>query len=338
MSRQTNLLAGLRFAGLRLTGTLLAGFLGACGGEGAISNLPSESEGPRLVEKLDIIRQADRQRVDVLWVVDNSCSMADDQDVLAENFVHFVDWFVEGRLDFHLGVVTTDPENDRGMLRRVESNRWIDLDTEDPVGVFREMVRVGTDGVQAESGVWSTWLALDIQRESTNAGFLRRNASVHTIVVSDEDDHTPDDVLELEDFLAWYGALREQPDRRTFSSIVATEGEFRAHRYLAATEAVGGSVMDIRAPDWGEVLDELGRRMTLPKTEFFLSSAPTDDGVAVEVIEDGEPLDLYEGLHWNYDPEINAVRFVSMYPAPGAEVRIAYLTLVEPEETGLNGG
>jgi len=48
------------------------------------------------------------QKVDILWVVDNSGSMCQEQKVLRDNFVKFIDELNQTNLDFHIGLTTTD--------------------------------------------------------------------------------------------------------------------------------------------------------------------------------------------------------------------------------------
>jgi predicted small lipoprotein YifL len=46
---------------------------------------------------------------DVLWVVDNSCSMLEEQQRIADNADPFIQHFLDSRqLDWHIGFVTTD--------------------------------------------------------------------------------------------------------------------------------------------------------------------------------------------------------------------------------------
>ncbi|MEZ4458114.1 MAG: hypothetical protein R3E66_00010 [bacterium] len=47
------------------------------------------------------------QKVDILWVVDNSGSMCQEQKVLRDNFTKFIDELNQTNLDFHIGVTTT---------------------------------------------------------------------------------------------------------------------------------------------------------------------------------------------------------------------------------------
>lgn len=48
-----------------------------------------------------------REKMDLLWVIDNSSSMCEEQKTLRANFSRFATLLGEGRLDFHIGVTTT---------------------------------------------------------------------------------------------------------------------------------------------------------------------------------------------------------------------------------------
>ena len=69
--------------------------------------------------QIDVYFQEVRNVVDVLLVVDNSCSMIDEQEKLADNFQAFIDAFEGANVDYQIGVVTTDQEQEhhRGNLR-----------------------------------------------------------------------------------------------------------------------------------------------------------------------------------------------------------------------------
>ncbi len=47
-------------------------------------------------------------QIDMLWVIDNSGSMCQEQEVLAKNFELFIEEIDKTNLDFHIGVTTTD--------------------------------------------------------------------------------------------------------------------------------------------------------------------------------------------------------------------------------------
>src|SRR5690606_37791089 len=76
--------------------------------------IPPQFEGvmnPRPLEPVrhtDRLLQSNQPEVDVLWVVDSSCSMSDDQAALMTYFPVFFDFFEGSGIDYHLGVVSTD--------------------------------------------------------------------------------------------------------------------------------------------------------------------------------------------------------------------------------------
>ena len=62
--------------------------------------------------------------MDVLWVIDNSCSMLEEQTTLINNFGAFIGYFLDSQLDWHIGVTSTDMTNGgepgtQGILRSI---------------------------------------------------------------------------------------------------------------------------------------------------------------------------------------------------------------------------
>ena len=61
--------------------------------------------------KTDRIVQSTPVGVDVLWVVDNSGSMSEEQGQVVANFQDFINEFISLGLDYHMAVVTTDMDD-----------------------------------------------------------------------------------------------------------------------------------------------------------------------------------------------------------------------------------
>ena len=84
--------------------------LGACGGgSGKLPFDDASTSDPR--KPIVSVRATPNRNVDLLFVVDDSASMADKQNNLVNNFPNFINTLntIEGGLpDLHLGVVTTD--------------------------------------------------------------------------------------------------------------------------------------------------------------------------------------------------------------------------------------
>ena len=105
----------------------------------------------------DRIVQVTTPEVDVLFVIDNSCSMQEDQDNLAQNFPFFLEFFRGSGLDYHIGVTSTDADPDnracssggnplKGRLADFQGQRWVEESTQQPELVFDSMVSMGISG------------------------------------------------------------------------------------------------------------------------------------------------------------------------------------------------
>lgn len=169
---------------------------------------------PSRPHRCDTIPQASQRRVDVLWVIDDSPSMEAEQQLLASRAAAILERL--GRTpgaDFHIGVVTTDVEpaassdTGPGWLRRVpgtslrylactsepgagaQVNVRCDGITGSPEAALRGLLQPGTGGSTQEKGLLAAMLALsEPLRTGVNAGFLRDDAALSLIFMSDEDD------------------------------------------------------------------------------------------------------------------------------------------------------
>jgi hypothetical protein len=266
--------------------------------------------------------------VDVLFVVDNSCSMSEEQSALASNFNSFINYFVGSGLDYHVGVVSTgwDDAADRGKLRQGEGVKWIDETVAEPVRIFQKMSIMGTGGPSAEKGRAQVYGAIELLGDHTNAGFYREDAALAVVVISDEDDRSGTAPITLNGFVNWLGALKEDPEQVSFSSIVGPAGgcstAAEGTDYLEVTRRIGGIEFGICNSDWSGVLEDLGVQAAGLKREFYLSEVPVEGTVEVWVMDaDGVEVEIGE---WVYTRSRNSIRFVEFVPTPLSEVFIAY--------------
>jgi hypothetical protein len=290
----------------------------------------------------DRVVQTTTPAVDVLWVIDNSCSMLEEQQALTANFPLFMDYFADSGLDWHVGVVSTDMDdvNHRGNLRKSNGVNYIDENVSDPVGTFTNMASMGTTGSWDEKGRNATYSALELLKNQGNAGFLRDEAALSIIVISDEDDYSSNQLITLTEFINWMLNLKSSTDMVTFSSVVgppqSCSGAVETgDEYLAVTNQVGGIKWSICSQDWNLLLDELGMQAAGLKREFFLTDRPIIDSIEVWVEEgkntktfdywdggDPAPADLERVF--TYDPIRNSIAFEAYIPDELAEVFVEY--------------
>ncbi|MEQ9502808.1 MAG: VWA domain-containing protein [Deltaproteobacteria bacterium] len=205
-----------------------------------------EQKCPETIKEQEIVRAAAEPRpADILFVVDNSCSMAEEQENLATNFNAFINEIAGGGNDYRIGVVTTDVSggneatglrDDRFVLdpsigARVwvapgvsgcdstdiptscfrgpnATTRIIDsttMDADGQIGAFRNNVSVGSCGSGDEQGLTAMIRALERADGGCNENFLRDGANLVVIIVSDEDDGANTDV---DDYLDQLVALK----------------------------------------------------------------------------------------------------------------------------------
>ncbi len=334
-------------AGIR--GAFLFGGLVACGGSGeegvegangaTDSDEPTgETDAPVVDDGLrsERFEQTVLPALDVLWVVDNSGSMQEEQEDLGAAFPVFLQAMLASNLDYHVGVVSTDMANVQtgGQLVEVGSERWISPETPDPEQTFAEMSNLGTLGSPDEQGLLAAYVALEYQRE-WNAGFLRDDSVVQVVVVSDEGDFTPANLLDAPTLIAYLDGMRPDPELVSFHSIVAVPGDLcpsiamPGSEYIAITDAVGGVTASLCDRDMIGALTAIGAQLGVLRPEYVLAEVPIAGTTVVTLTEAGsEPVVLVERVDdapgdWTWSPEANSV-VLERVPALGAVTEVTY--------------
>ncbi|TNE51925.1 MAG: VWA domain-containing protein [Deltaproteobacteria bacterium] len=134
--------------------------------------------------------------VDILFVIDNSGSMEEEQAKLQRNFEAFINELVSKDInDYQIGVITTDmADPSQGGRLQGKTVKIINGQTMSKAVViqnFKENVIVGTTGTSYEKALDAMKRALSpemIGKGKPNEGFLRDGATLAIIFVGDEDD------------------------------------------------------------------------------------------------------------------------------------------------------
>jgi hypothetical protein len=317
--------------------------------------IPGEPNPPDLVAKVktDVITQVVKQKVDVLWVIDNSCSMAEEQATLVNNFESFISYFLDSQLDWHIGVTSTDmtagdEPGKNGHLNTAGGYKYIDENTPNPIQVFQEMATLGTSGSGMEKGIAATHSALVVHNGCVhNEDFYREDATLSVIVISDEEDYSEEP--SLNEFISGFQALKEDPEDVSFSSIVCLDpatlngtpcavGSYTqpsvGSKYITVTNSVGGILWDIREYDWAPVLEQMGLQAAGLKREFFLTDVPILETLEVWVVIEPEDSGMGETYYdfklnegYTYSRVRNSITFITYIPPQFSKVNIEYIPL-----------
>jgi len=301
---------------------------------------------PPVVEQLalDHIIQQTEPMTDVLFVIDNSCSMLTEQAMLVESFPSFMNHFLDSEIDWHVGVISTDMSrtNHKGQLQQALGWRWITPETPLPHEVFYTMARMGTSGSGTEKGLDAVFEAIEVHDLGYNAGFYRPEAHLSVIIISDENDYSH---IQVQEFISWFTYLKDEPDKATFSSIVCLTDVYVndlpcyvadvGTKYIAATAATGGIAYDIREPNWDTVLDEIGILSRGPVQEFFLSDIPVPSSIEVWVeIHDEAGVTVYNfvrDVDYLYSPTRNSISFITYVPPQHSHIYVSYRLLANSQ-------
>jgi hypothetical protein len=190
------------------------------------------------------------QDIDFLFVVDNSGSMGDNQQTLINNFPVFVqgiEQWIPSLEKYHVGIVTTDAYNwneegcqkigalvtRTGNYNEVEecgvvSNPDLYADgyrfmtNNDDLGSrFACAANVGSAGSGMELQLLSMMQAVEVYYNSPgqcNENFIRENALLVVVILTDEDDHSGDVAENWYDHLVW--VKNGKPDNIVVLSII----------------------------------------------------------------------------------------------------------------------
>ncbi len=294
--------------------------------------------------------------VDILWVVDNSPSMQQEQEEVGRRFAEFIGHLEDTNIDFHIGVITTDMDADNeGAAVLLGDPPVITPDVEDFEFVFNERVQVGIDGSDMEKGLEAAYEALtEPMISDANDGFLRRDAVLSIIFVSDENDCSdrgayPESaggmacydeaskLVPVRDFVNDFRAMKDDASDVILSAIVGPdiaencEDTVPGTRYRAVAENTGGVEGNICEEDFTEIMDMMGLSVSGVRSSFELSYAPVEDTLEVYVgdtEEDDEEYDLVPGDSlngWTYDPETNFITFNGdSVPPRGSVINVLY--------------
>lgn len=287
-------------------------------------------EGVNTDAQKDVFRQLKQPQIDILFDIDDSCSMGDDQNNLANNLSSFIKWASTLSVDYHIGVVTTDAGK-KGCLRGTP--KYVTNATPNVVSRLQTNVRVGSRGSGYEQGLLTSYQALTAPSlTGCNSGFYRQNASLSVVYISDEPDYSKQPVNYYINFLRSLKGIRN-PDKIRVSAIgpyTASACKSRGNcRYYAVAMALRGIYDYIKSGNWGTTLSNLGAVTFGYRTQFFLSRPADPSTIVVKV--NGNTVTKNPTNGWSYDSNNNTVNFgKGAVPPAGALIEISYNALCLP--------
>lgn len=285
----------------------------------------------RMMSQKATVREANT--VDVLFVMDNSGSMAYEQKSMGSRVANFLQ--VLRGLDYQIAVTTTDPRSSvafgdgqlvpmKGLTNEYMITSSMNENTAKTI-LSNTLQRTET-GDASEQGINAATRTVEralADRTSRYGKFIRDSAQLAVVVISDEDEsankakNDPNFILNL---------VRENYTGKsfTFHSIIARpgdtaclkgEGATAGTRYAEFSKLTGGVIGDVCAMDYAAQVNGIAEGVRKTLKTITLACAPVIDAThTVVVLKDGA---AYSGT--NSISGLNLV-FNDMLPAGSYEV------------------
>lgn len=284
--------------------------------------LPPAVEPPGYEQKTLLLNVSSVEKVDILFVIDNSVSMNFEQANMAQRFGKFINSLQD--LDWQIGIVTTDVSDpylstSDGKLLKFESLNTYILDSsmskKDVEKAFAETIQRKEKGSGYEQGVFATYRFLE-REDSRSRKLLRAGAAFSVVIVSDANETPFEDsygrpIVTLKNKpvqLIKYLEKKWPNKPYQFHSIVVKTNdqecldkngnELYGEAYIYLSHLTKGIVGSVCEDDYGSQLKVMGEKVQELVGSVLLECAPVDanhDGV-VDVKVTSESGDSIEVL------------------------------------------
>ena len=163
-----------------------------------------------------------------------------------------------------------------------------------------------------------------------NRGFLREEAALEIVFVSDEDDQSPATLNYYVDFFKNLKGYRNEGRMHTHAIVGASNGRAsacegpggdatRGERYVEVAQRTNGGIYSICEADFGTPLRMIGNQAFGLPVQFFLSRPALEATITVRV----NGSETTSG--WAYDYESNSIIFdTNQVPQPGQTIEVDY--------------
>lgn len=277
-------------------------------------------------------------KVDILWIVDNSSSMLKHQNSLSTQVPDLVSRLNSLKMDYQMAVVTTSlggTSPDGGKF--IGTPKYVTNKTSDLVNILKAKMIVGEAGSNNERGLESMGMALSPSYLANEGrGFLRNDALLVVIALSDEDDKSAvsspsshyarflDSIKApwVDGSRSWVfnfiGVIPTSTNCSTFNDYAEVGYEF-----VSLVEASGGVQESICSSNLGNAISNIRARIYQILTDFKLTSKPILDSIVVKINGAVVPRSKTNG--WDYISANNSIRFYgTAVPAADASIRVDF--------------
>lgn len=297
--------------------------------------------------------------VNIMFAMDNSGSMTEEQWAVVQKAVDFFDRLNTLGLTFSIATVTSDDSsiNGNAKVKDTGDNCKTNLGIENTYTrtgftsdrtEFEKNVCTGIDGSGSESGLYFAEQAFKTGGSALNAGYPHAGAATSVIVVTDENDmyETKNgSALDLnsnafvDNDITVYGIIpldnngQATSQAKTDCASVTLDqagGSWSVISDLATK--TGGGVSSICGSKFGEFLLEVADQEAAKASPFKLAHTPISTTLKITV--DGKT--IYRDLNpeagqtgYKYNSATNSVAFTGVLPGSGSSILVEYMYYVK---------
>ena len=311
-----------------VTGSTVGGTTGGSSTGSSTGGTSGSSTGGVVhTEASETFHQAadETKKLDIVWVIDNSGSMSDEQSALGSNFSAFINEFIDKNVDFKMAITTTDTSSSskKGAMVSGSDTKLTSARAQANPNQFKtdfkNLVKVGTSGSGSERGLEASE---GFMQKYSNS-WVRQDAYLAVVIISDEEDQSSKTVSTYTNYLKSFkgtdGLVKvysvvDVNNTNCCQNGIATGSA----RYKDASNKTAGLIADIR-DDFHNVLTDMGDSIINLLDSFALAGQPVAGSLKVYV----------NGIlttNYTYDDATHSIKFhQNSLPPVGAEIKVTYL-------------
>lgn len=256
-------------------------------------------------------------KVDILWVIDNTPSMAQHQNVLAQKSGAFLNGLLSRNLDFRIAATTVDMRSGGNVGKFIGSPAVLSKSTPNIAAAFNQKITVAEESYDLEQGLGAMKRAFEL-RTSTNTGFFRDDALLVVIVVTNEEDGSQDNPGDYINFLDTIKPRTPIGDRNWvfhFIGVTGAAGENCStygnytepgYKYMQLVDNSGGAKTTVCTGDFAAALAGVEKRIYDMASRFYLDRVP--DVNSIEVLINGVKISQDPVNGWTYIEADNSIQ------------------------------
>lgn len=275
-------------------------------------------------------------KVDILFVIDNSKSMTQYQQRLSARVPDMIYALNSLKMDYHVAVTSTTMTNDPSrypMTRQIlGSPKFL---TSQNINLLGSRLIVGESGSDVERGLDALRYVTGDYASTYAPGFIRKDALFAVIFMGDEDDQSSEfGVSNSNDFVNYMNQFKPpfaEGGRAWIANFIGSITNTSCDNlggyvsigvnYLRLVDASTGIKESICAADLASAVGNIKSRVVSQLTSFYLKSAPNHD--TIKVTNGGRTVLEDASNGWTLESEMNGSVKVYFIKFHGSSIPLA---------------